>query len=204
MAIETNIWIYWGFCAIAMLLLIANRKFAYPLLSPVLDSPQKNNNYTVALILGWIATFVAATGYILFTRKYETGDYEVLDIFLFSFFNGTLEQFMFIFWLLIGCYVGKLYAQDSPKLIFTFGYISYAIFSGLVHAFFWTTVLPRHEPVTAIMAVALATMSSVWMWLFWRYRALAAIIAMHIVIDFLMIGHLHFPWFESWQLINVI
>lgn len=201
MAIETNIWIYWLLCAIATLLLINNRKFAYTLLSPNLNSPQKDQNYTIALILGWITTLIAATGYILFTRKYETGAYEIPDLLLFSFSNGALEQFMFIFWLLLGCYLGKLYAPNSPKLIFTFGYISYAIFSGLIHAFFWTTVLPRHEPVTVIMAVALSIMSLVWMWLFWRYQAVVAIVAMHIVIDFFMIGHLHFTWFESLQLL---
>jgi hypothetical protein len=201
MAIETNIWIYWLFCAIATFLLITNRKFAYTLLSPDLDSSTKDKNYTISLILGWITTLLAATGYILLTRKYETGAYAIPDLFLFSFSNGILEQFMFIFWLLLGCYLGKMYAPRSSKLIFTFGYISYAIFSGLIHAFFWTTVLPRHEPVSAIMAVALSTMSLVWMWLFWRYRAVIAIIAMHIVIDFLMIGHLHFTWFESIQLI---
>ena len=201
MAIETNIWIYWLFCAIAMSIVITKRKSAVLLLSPNVDSIQKDKNYTIALALGWITTLLAATGYLLFTRKYETGSYEIPDLLLFAFSNGVLEQFMFVFWLLLGCYIGKKYASNSPKLIFTFGYISYAIFSGLIHAFFWTTVLPPHKPVSAIMAVALSLMSLVWMWLFWRYRAVLAIIAMHIVIDFLTIAHLHFHWFEAFQLI---
>jgi hypothetical protein len=180
---------------------LVTRTLYFRLLSPNFNSLQKDKNYTIALTLGWITTLLAATVYILFTRKYETGAYEIPDLLMFAFSNGVLEQFMFIFWLLLGCYIGKRYAPNSPKLIFTFGYISYAIFSGLIHAFFWTTVLPRHEPVSAIMAVALSIMSLVWMWLFWRYRAVIAIIAMHIVIDFLMIGHLHFNWFESFQLI---
>ena len=204
MAIETNIWIYWFFGAIATILVISNRKFVAPLLSPSLNSPQKNKNYRIYLILGWISTLIAATGYILFTRKYETGAYEIPELLVFSFSNGVLEQFLFIFWLLLGCYLGKLYAPKSPWLIFTCGYISYAIFSGLIHAFFWTTVLPRHEPVSVIMAITLSIMSLVWMWLFWRYQAVGAIIAMHIVIDFLMIGHLHFTWFEPIQLISSI
>ena len=199
MIIETNIWIYWLFCAIAMVLVISNRKFADKLLSPDSNSPQKDKYYRIALILGWITTLIAATGYILFTQKYVTGAYEIPDLLVFSFSNGVLEQFMFIFWLLLGCYLGTLYTPNRPKLIFTFGYISYAIFSGLIHAFFWTTVLPPHEPVSSIMALALSIMSLVWMWLFWRYRAITAIIAMHIVIDFIMIGHLHFDWFQSWQ-----
>lgn len=199
MAIETNIWIYWFFCAIATSLIISNRKFAYELLSPDSDSPQKDTDYKIALSLGWITTLIAASGYILLTRKYETGAYEIPDLLFFSFSNGMLEQFMFVFWLLLGCYLGKLYAPNNPKLIFTFGYISYAIFSGLIHAFFWTSVLPAHHPVSGIMAVALGLMSFVWMWLFWRYRAIVAIVSMHIVIDFLMIGHLHFTWFEPLQ-----
>jgi hypothetical protein len=198
MAIETSIWIYWLFCAIAMLLVIGKREFAYPFLSPDLSSPQKDKHYAIALILGWISTFIAATAYVLFTRKYETGNYKIPDLLVFSFSNGILEQFMFVFWLLLGCYLGKLYAPNSPKLIFTFGYISYAIFSGLIHAFFWVTVLPHHEPVS-LMPVALAVMSLFWMWLFWRYQALLPIIAMHAVIDLFTIGHLNFTWFESLQ-----
>jgi hypothetical protein len=50
------------------------------------------------------------------------------------------------------------------------------------------------------MAFILPFMSLFWMWLFWRYQAIVAIIAMHVAIDFLTVGHLHFPWFESIQL----
>lgn len=62
-------------------------------------------------------------------------------------------------------------------------------------------VLPPHQPVS-LMALALATMSLVWMWLAWRYRAIVAIITMHMAIDFLTTGHLHFTWFEPFQLIS--
>jgi hypothetical protein len=51
-----------------------------------------------------------------------------------------------------------------------------------------------------VMPVLLLIMSLVWMWLFWRYRTVVAIMAMHMVIDFLTIGHLNFPWFEPHQL----
>ena len=54
------------------------------------------------------------------------------------------------------------------------------------------------------MAVALAAMSLVWMWLAWRYRAIVAIIAMHMAIDFLTAGHLHFTWFEPFQLMVLL
>ena len=133
MAIETNIWIYWLFCAIATIAIVKNREFVEPLLSPSLNSPQKAQNYKISLIVGWIITLMATIAYILFTRKYETGAYEIPDLLVFSVCNGVLEQFMFIFWLLLGCYVGKLYAPNIPKLIFTFGYISHAIFSGIIH-----------------------------------------------------------------------
>lgn len=200
MAIETNVWIYWSFCAVAMLLVIFGReKISIPLLSPNSISFQKDRGYFMSLGWGWGATMLAAAGYILFTQKYETGNYEIPDLLLFSFSNGVLEQFMFIFWLLIGCYIGKLYVPQKPKISFIFGFIVYAVFSGLIHAFFWTTVLPPHKPVSVVMALVLTMMSMAWMWLFWRYRAVAAIISMHIFVDFFMIGHLHFTWFESLQ-----
>jgi chlorophyllide a hydrolase len=199
-AIETIIWIYWLFCLIATILVIANREFAYNLLSPNSELSHKEKGYQLSVILGWVITLLVATGYVLLTRKNETGSYQIWDLLVFSFSNGVLEQFMFIFWFLLGCYIGNLYAKNNPKLIFISGYMSYAVFSGLVHAFFWVKVLPDHEPVTVLMALLLAAMSLIWMWLVWRYRAVLAIIAMHIVIDFIMVGHLHFPWFESFQI----
>ncbi|MFQ4141582.1 hypothetical protein [Chlorogloeopsis sp. ULAP02] len=201
MAIETSVWIYWLLCLLATALIVANRKFVYKLLSPYSASLYLDKGYTISLTLGWIATFLTSTVYILFTRKYETGTYKFSDILVFSFTNGVLEQFMFIFWFLLGCYIGHITLSKNHKLVFIFGYISYVIFSGLIHALFWTKVLPLHKPATVVMISTLATMSLIWMWLAWRYRAIVAIIAMHILIDFLMIGHLHFTWFDSLQLI---
>jgi chlorophyllide a hydrolase len=195
-AIETGIWIYWLFCSIAAIAVIQNRSVAYELLSPEVVALRNLKGYVVFLILGWIITLVAAAAYVVLTYKYETGSYGIPDLLVFSFVNGALEQFMFIFWFLLGCYIGKLKAPDNPKLIFTFGYLGYAIFSGLIHAYFWVRVLPSHEPAL-IMPFALAAMSLAWMWLVWRYQAVIAIIAMHIVIDFITVGHLNFSWFEA-------
>jgi hypothetical protein len=194
-AIGVPIWIYWGFCLIAAVLVIVNRNQAYDLLSPLLSSFDKKRGYHFYLSLGWGATLLASASYILLTHKFESGSYSLPDLLTFSVLNGILEQFMFIFWFLLGCYAGKIMTPNRPKLIFVSGYIGYALFSGLIHALFWVAVLPSHQP-SLLTPVALAGMSLVWMWLFWRYQALVAIIAMHIVIDFLMIGYLHFSWFE--------
>jgi chlorophyllide a hydrolase len=145
-------------------------------------------------VLVWLTTLLAGAGYVLLTHKYVEGNYRFTDLIAFSFVNGALEQFMFIFWFLLGCYVGKLKVPDSPRLIFTFGYLGYAIFSGLIHAYFWVRVLPSHEPAL-LMPFALAAMSLSWMWLIWRYQAVTAIITMHVTIDFITVGHLNFPWF---------
>lgn len=198
MAIETNIWIYWLFCAIATVLVISNRQFAHTLLSPALDSAEKEQNKTIFLILGWFFTILASLIYISFTVKKETGGYQLSDLISFSFLNGILEQFMFIFWFLLGCYLAR---QKFPKhsiLIFILGYLGYFLYSGAIHPLFWFQVLPEHEPFMP-MAFILPFMSLFWMWLFWRYQAVVAIIAMHVAIDFLTVGHLHFPWFESIQ-----
>ena len=208
MAIEINVWIYWLFCVIAMSLIIIYRtSWTQPLLSQPAATTQtttqtatnKGKNYSIALSLGWLSTVIAAIGYILFIHKYENGNYEIPDVLMFSVSNGILEQFMFVFWLLIGCYLGKLFAPDHPRVIFGLGFTVYAVFSGLIHAFFWTTVLPPHEPVSVWMALVLTVMSFLWMWLFWRHQAILAIISMHIFVDFFMISHLHFTWFEPLQ-----
>jgi chlorophyllide a hydrolase len=196
MAIELGIWIYWLFCSIAAIVVIQNRSVAQELLSTESVTLRNSREYFLFLALGWLITLLAGAGYVLLTHKYDEGDYQFTDLIAFSFVNGALEQFMFVFWFLLGCYVGKLKVPDSPRLIFVFGYLGYAIFSGLIHAYFWVRVLPSHEPAL-VMPFALAAMSLSWMWLIWRYQAVIAIIAMHVTIDFITVGHLNFPWFEG-------
>ena len=201
MAIETNIWIYWFVCAIGTLLIIYNRQLVNTLLSPALKYPYKDHNKTLFLILGWIFTFLASAIYILFTVKKEAGTYELADLISFAFLNGILEQFMFVFWFLLGCYLARQKLPQYSILVFILGYLSYFIFSGGIHFLFWFQVLPEHDPFTPVVPI-LSVMSFFWMWLFWRYRAMMAIITMHIALDFFSIGHLHFNWFESWQLVS--
>lgn len=199
MAIKLSIWIYWLFCAIATVLIIAGRGFVHRLLSPHSTPGQEKKSYLFTLLLGWVVTLLAAGAYILLTVKQDTGNYSFADLAVFSVLNGILEQFMFIFWFLVGCYVGHQRFQNAPIRIFTCGYVSNILYSGLIHALFWMQVLPKHDPFNGIVLI-LALMSAIWMWLLWRYRALISIIAMHIVVDFLTIGHLHFSWFEPFQI----
>jgi hypothetical protein len=200
-AIEGYIWLYWLFCLLATMIVVANKKFAEQLLYPDADSTHQENGYKISLVLGWVTTLIAAVIYVMFTIKTVTGSYQLPDLILFAFVNGVLEQFMFIFWFLVGCYLGQKQFPNKPITIFICGYISYVFYSGLIHPFFWFQILPKHEPFTP-MAFILPFMSIFWMWLLWRYRAVGAIIAMHIVIDFLTIGHLHFHWFESIQFLT--
>jgi chlorophyllide a hydrolase len=200
MAIEMSIWIYWLACGLATILILINQQSIPKLLSPCLDLPQRQHGYPLALILGWLATLLAALGYVLLTRKDVAGSYQIQDLSVFSLLNGTLEQFMFIFWFLLGCWLGsKLGIQPSWKN-FGLGFLSYSVYSGAIHGLFWVTVLPSHQSVDVIRLGLLMMMSIAWMWLFWRYRAVMAIIAMHMVIDFLTIGHLNFAWFEPYYL----
>ena len=198
MNIEITIWIYWLFCVIATVVVITNRKFAYEFLSPNSSLSHKDKDYTISLVLGWGTTLLASAIYILFTIKTETGPYELPELISFSLINGVLEQFMFMFWFLVGCYFAQKRFPKNSIYIFIWGYISYCLYSGLIHPLFWFQVLPAHEPFTP-MAFILLFMSLFWMWLFWRYRAVGTIIAMHIVIDFLTLGHLHSTWFEPLQ-----
>jgi chlorophyllide a hydrolase len=199
--IEPPIWIYWGFCLLALLVIVVKRRFIYhELLNLDSNSSPSEMNYTLFLSLGWFTTLLAGVSYILLTHKLETGPYVVSDMLVFVLLNGALEQFMFVFWFLVGCYIGKIIMPGRPILIFISGYISYALFSGLIHGLFWIAVLPSHQP-SMVVPFVLAITSLIWMWLYWRYRALAAGIAMHIIIDLLTIGHLHFSWFERFQIV---
>ena len=203
MAIETSLWIYWLLCGVAATVLFFNRQDIPVLLSPnSAAAPPRQKGYWGAVALGWSATFLAATGYILLTKKEILGAYQLPDLATFTLFNGILEQLMFVFWFLGGCLVGKRLGIQSGWKIFGLGFLGYSIYSGFIHALFWVSILPSHDISDfAIVRVGLLLLMSLsWMWLFWRYRAISAIICMHIVIDFLTIGHLHFTWFDSYQL----
>lgn len=198
MAIELSLWIYWAFCGVAAVLLWANHPFALSLLSP--DSGSSRQGYPLALSLGWGATLATAAIYVLFTVKTLEGPYRILDLAVFSVLNGVLEQLMFVLWFLLGCYLGKQWFSDRPLGEFSTGYLSYVLYSGLIHPFFWFAVLPEHQPFLPMVAI-LPLMSFFWMWLYWRYRDLLSIIVMHIVIDWITVGHLHFAWFEPFQVV---
>ncbi|MEM9505302.1 MAG: hypothetical protein AAGA01_15250 [Cyanobacteria bacterium P01_E01_bin.43] len=198
MTIEAPIWIYWVFCSVATLAVLKYRQQIPQLLSPTLGEVDSRSGYLRDLGIGWVTTLVAAALYVLFTQKYETGPYQLPDLVIFSAFNGILEQFMFVFWFLLGCYGLRALAGRNSRWLFAGGYIGYAVYSGFIHALFWVKVLPDHNPV-AFMAGALAAMSLAWMWLYWRYRAFWQIVLMHVAIDFLTVGHLHFTWFEPIQ-----
>lgn len=192
MNIEVSIWIYWVFCTIAMFLIIQNKAILVPsLLSPYANNSATKRNYQYTIGLGWFTTLISAIGYILFSYKTEIGSYHVLDRLIFSVFNGILEQFMFLFWMLVGCYLAKQWFAHRPRLVFISGYLSFAVFSGFIHALFWKSVLPHHEPNTFIIITMLSIMSLVWMWLFWRYKSIIPIMTMHVCLDWIMISHLH-------------
>lgn len=201
MAIEGMVWIYWLTCGVVTALLLLNRQQIPNLLSPALALSEPREGYWLSISLGWVATLLAAVTYILFTHKEAPGTYHLSDLIGFSLLNGVLEQLMFVFWFLLGCWVGRLLKLQHSWQIFGLGFFSYSIYSGLIHGLFWVAVLPFHQIIDAlgIRLGLLLVMSFLWMWLFWRYRAIVAIIAMHIVVDLLTIGHLHFPWFEAYQ-----
>jgi chlorophyllide a hydrolase len=197
MAIAASIWIYWLACGVATTLLVINQQQISNLLSPDLELPQPQPGYRLTLMLGWAATLLAAIAYISFTHKQVAGTYHIQDLVIFSLLNGVLEQLMFICWFLLGCWFAHQFNIKRSWQIFGLGFLSYAIYSGAIHALFWIKVLPDHQPAV-VMPFILVIMSLAWMWLFWRYRAIVAMIAMHIAIDFLTVGHLHFPWFEPY------
>jgi hypothetical protein len=177
-----------------MVVIVFKRQSLSALLSPV--SASANITYWTWFGLAWTATLLAAGGYMLSARKVEVGNYGVADILLFSVLNGVLEQFMFVFWFLLGCWVTRLATRNSA-IIFTAGLFAVLIYSAVIHQLFWVKVLPAHAPTGTLWLSILSVMSLLWMWVFWRYRRLIAIIAMHIVLDFLMISYLNSHWLNA-------
>jgi hypothetical protein len=128
LAIEAAIWIYWGFCLIAATLIMANWQLVQTLLSLDPNISEKNTGFTLSLSLGWIATLLASTVYVLFTVKTEMGSYNLSDLITFSLINGVFEQSMFIFWFLVGCYVGqKLFPKHPIRIFFGILHLLYLL-----------------------------------------------------------------------------
>jgi chlorophyllide a hydrolase len=202
MSIAASVWYYWLVCGLATMLLWVNWQRVPSLLSPTFKINNSREGYVETLMTGWITTVLTALVYILFTHKQAPGAYQLSDLIAFSFFNGVLEQLMFVVCFLLGCWLGYLLKMQSWQ-IFVSGFLSFSVYAGLIHGLFWMAVLPSHQIVDAIGIpfAVLILMSFVWMQLFWRYQAVLAIIAMHIFLDFLSIGHLHFSWFDAYQLI---
>lgn len=203
MMIESALWIYWLLCGVAAAVIVAYWQKLPLLLSPAIsDTPPQKTGYISAVSLAWGATLLAAVGYILLTRKEIIGPYQLPDLAVFTVLNGVLEQLMFVFWFLAGCLLGRWLGVRSGWKIFVLGFLSYSVYSGFIHGWFWVSILPSHDiSEYALVRVGLLLLMSLsWMWVFWRYRAIAAIICMHIFIDFFSIGHLHSTWFDAYQL----
>jgi chlorophyllide a hydrolase len=202
MLIGTSVWCYWLVCGCATSLLWMNWQHIPSLLGPAFGQCHSRQDYIQTVLVGWVTTLLTAIVYILFTHKQASGGYRFFDLLTFSFLNGVLEQLMFAFCFLVGCWLGCCF-DLRPWQIFGTGFFCFCIYAGLIHGLFWVTVLPSHYIVDAIGIpfAVLLLMSFVWMQLLWRHRAITAIITMHIFLDFLTIGHLHFSWFEAYQLI---
>jgi chlorophyllide a hydrolase len=196
MKIELSVWIYWAVCLAAATTVVLNREFAYGLLRSPTAQVFPRYGYGSSLTIAWVLTLLAAGSYVALTHKQQTGSYDAADLIAFAVLNGVLEQFMFIFWFLLGCYLTRVWRANHPIAEFFVGYLTYAIYSGVIHAWFWMGVLPPHVPNRIVTVPSLSIMALSWMWLLWRYRAVVAIIVMHVTMDMLMIGHLHSHWFE--------
>ncbi len=191
-SIELPFWIYWICCGLITGILVFNRQFWLGLLEPH-SRESAGQGYGWALFLGWITTFATGIAYVLLTQKRVNGPYQLPDLILFSVLNGVLEQGMFIFWFLLGVLMADRLRIRGSSLRFSFGFVSYSLYSGAIHALFWYRFLPDHIPAGPIMIILLLGMSWAWMGLLWRYRAILSMVLMHIVVDLITVGYLHSP-----------
>lgn len=189
--IELPFWIYWLCCGLATGILTLKWSRWSPLLAPR-SAHRSGLGYGVLLICGWLATLAAGICYVMFTEKRGDGSYQLPDLVLFSCVNGILEQGMFIFWFILGLLLAERWQITRPSWRFTLGFASYSLYSGLIHALFWTRFLPDHSPAGGLMVCLLVVMSGIWMGLVWRYQAIVSVGLMHILVDFITVGHLHF------------
>lgn len=194
-AIEAPFWIYWLLCGVICSFLIRHHRFWLGLL-PSGAELRAGQGYQVAVISAWAMTLITGIYYVLTIQKQGQGSYQLIDLILFSGLNGSVEQGMFIFWFLLGVYGADQIRMTRSALRFTAGFISYSIYSGAIHAGFWSRFLPEHTCAGPILITCFLMMSLTWMVLLWRYTAILSLILMHGVIDFITVGHLQFDGFN--------
>ncbi len=194
MAIEWPIGQYWLVCAAVAVLLLWRWPVILSLLSPKPSSAQGEER--ALLIIGWTSTSLAALNYVMHTQKLAPGSYSLPDLVVFSLCNGCLDQMMSLAWFSLGSALGLRWGWSDPVQRFGIGFCSYALYTAGIRVAFWVNVLPLHRPDPSV-PIGLMVMSLVWMVIIWRYRAVLPVMAMHGVVDFITIGHLHFDWFGS-------
>jgi hypothetical protein len=118
---------------------------------------------------------------------------------VFSIGNGVAETFMFYACFKFGMLIaGK--ATENPWVLFIAGFFCFMIYSGIIHAFFWLSILPEHVVQTSpykpfFMPVQLLIATS-WALSFFWYRDIRTVIFLHALVDLTMASCVKFSMFN--------
>lgn len=185
--------LYWLFCLVVGLLLLRDEIFSWRI-------PAAWGQAPFLLAYAVLITLFNEWAYIKVARS-DGRPFSLPATVLFTLINGVLEAFAFLaFFRLLEWASRWLLGPDWGAVNFIFGFIGFFIYSGLSHALFWARALPRHftsEPRWQRLRKLLTPIQALivlgWCLYFFATGDIWTIVALHLVIDVVLMAHVRPP-----------
>jgi hypothetical protein len=185
--------LYWLFCLAVGLLLLRDEIFSWRIPSAWGQAP-------VLLVYAVAITLFNEWAYIQVARA-DGRAFSLSSTVLFTLINGVLEAFAFLaFFRLLEGASRWLLGPDWGVVNFIFGFLGFFIYSGLSHALFWARALPRHftsdprwQTLRKLLTPIQALIVLGWCLYFFATGDIWTIVALHLIIDVVLMAHVRPP-----------
>jgi len=174
--------LYWLFCLVIGLVVLRDEIFSWRI-------PEMWGKYPIFLAYAVFITLFNEWAYIKVAR-HDGRPFNLNLSILFTLVNGVLEAFAFMAFYRIFEQAARLVFGDLTIVTFIFGFVGFVVYSGLTHALFWARLLPRHfsaAPEVQKLRKALSLIQALivlgWCLYFWQSGDIWTLVALHIVID---------------------
>ncbi|MEL7331388.1 MAG: hypothetical protein AAFN12_04030 [Cyanobacteria bacterium J06560_2] len=147
-----------------------------------------SRSHFVSVAVALAVTVVTTVAYSKVTT-YGGRSLHLPTLFGFSLFNGILETVLFLASFKIGTTLAVPFTAE-PLWLFLAGTLSFFVYSGIIHVFFWLKILPPHlnkslavQNARRVWIVGLVAVSVLWGWLYFAYQDFWSVAALHALFD---------------------
>lgn len=151
-----------------------------------------SSGHLISSLLALAATVVTAVAYSKVTMT-EGRSLHLPTLFGFSIVNGICETILFMASFKLGVAIADPFTAQLLWL-FLAGTLSFFIYSGVIHVFFWLNVLPPHlnkgpavQTPRRIWILGLVSMSMLWVWPYFAYQDFWSVVVLHTLFDMGMV-----------------